>query len=185
MSSCAATRRASSTSAALQHPESDSPPHSFSVTPVTSCPASRKSAAATEESTPPLIATSTRVAAVIAGDANRAVAGALAPGVAVPEGAGHPFEGPGGETAAKRSEASGLVAPPHPRHAQRLGHADGSGHVGGPGAQPPLLSAPLDQRLDRNVAPAHQRADALGPAELVRRHRDEAPAGGRLGAAPP
>ncbi len=60
MPSCAATRRASSTSETLQHPESDSPPQSFSVTPVTSCPCSSSSAAATDESTPPLMATSTR-----------------------------------------------------------------------------------------------------------------------------
>src|SRR3989442_1450579 len=61
MPSCAATRRASSTSAALQHPESLSPPHNFSVTPVTSCPSAWSTAAATEESTPPLIITSTRL----------------------------------------------------------------------------------------------------------------------------
>src|SRR4249920_1817725 len=60
MPSCAATRRASSTSATLQQPESDSPPHSLRVTPVTSCPCSSRRAAATEESTPPLIATRTR-----------------------------------------------------------------------------------------------------------------------------
>src|SRR3954470_5018700 len=60
MPSCAATRRASSTSETLQHPESDSPPQSLSVTPVTSCPCSRSSAAATDESTPPLMATSSR-----------------------------------------------------------------------------------------------------------------------------
>src|SRR4051795_9453344 len=59
MSSCAATRRASSTSPTLQQPESDSPPQSLSVTPTTSWPASRSSAAATDESTPPLIATNT------------------------------------------------------------------------------------------------------------------------------
>src|SRR5258705_9387566 len=59
MSSCAATRRASSTSLTLQQPLSLSPPHNLSVTPVTSCPWSRKSAAATDESTPPLIMTST------------------------------------------------------------------------------------------------------------------------------
>src|ERR1700677_2072211 len=54
-----ATRRASSTSATEQHPESDAPPQSLSVAPVTSWPASIKRAAATEESTPPLIATRT------------------------------------------------------------------------------------------------------------------------------
>ncbi len=60
MSSWAATRRASSTSETLQQPESDSPPQSLRVTPVTSWPASVSSAAATDESTPPLMATSTR-----------------------------------------------------------------------------------------------------------------------------
>src|SRR5436309_2498005 len=63
MPSWAATRRASSTSATLQQPESDSPPHSLSVTPVTSWPAARSRAAATDESTPPLMATSTRTSA--------------------------------------------------------------------------------------------------------------------------
>src|SRR5262245_50832929 len=62
MPSCAATRRASSTSLTLQQPESDSPPQSLSVTPVTSWPCSSSNAAATDESTPPLIATSTRSA---------------------------------------------------------------------------------------------------------------------------
>ena len=61
MPSCAATRRASSTSAALQHPESLSPPHSLSVTPVTSWPSACSTAAATDESTPPLIITRTRL----------------------------------------------------------------------------------------------------------------------------
>ncbi len=56
MPSRSATRRASSTSATEQQPESLSPPHNFIVTPVTSCPASSRSAAATEESTPPDIA---------------------------------------------------------------------------------------------------------------------------------
>src|SRR5687767_15519578 len=59
MPSWAATRRASSTSATLQHPESDSPPHSLRVTPVTSWPEATSRAAATDESTPPLMATST------------------------------------------------------------------------------------------------------------------------------
>src|SRR4051794_34699217 len=59
MPNCWATRRASSTSDTLQHPVSLSPPHSRMVTPTTSCPCSTRSAAATEESTPPLIATIT------------------------------------------------------------------------------------------------------------------------------
>ena len=57
MSSCWATRRASSTSDTLQQPVSLSPPHSRIVTPTTSWPSRRSSAAATDESTPPLIAT--------------------------------------------------------------------------------------------------------------------------------
>ena len=56
MSSCCATRRASSTSDTEQHPVSESPPHSFMVTPTTSWPCSLSRSAATEESTPPLIA---------------------------------------------------------------------------------------------------------------------------------
>ena len=54
MSSCCATRRASSTSAIEQHPVSLSPPQSRIVMPTTSWPASINSAAATDESTPPL-----------------------------------------------------------------------------------------------------------------------------------
>ena len=54
-----ATHRASSTSATEQQPESDSPPHSLSVAPTTSWPASQRRAAATDESTPPDIATRT------------------------------------------------------------------------------------------------------------------------------
>ena len=59
MSSCWATRRASSTSDTLQQPVSLSPPHSRIVTPTTSWPSPASSAAATDESTPPLIATIT------------------------------------------------------------------------------------------------------------------------------
>ena len=59
MSSCWATRRASSTSATLQQPVSLSPPHRRIVTPTTSCPSRASSAAATDESTPPLMATIT------------------------------------------------------------------------------------------------------------------------------
>src|SRR5271156_60799 len=59
MPSTWATRRASSTSATEQHPESEAPPQSLSVAPTTSWPTSIKSPAATEESTPPLIATRT------------------------------------------------------------------------------------------------------------------------------
>src|SRR5688572_20433629 len=59
MPSCCATRRASSTSATEQQPESLDPPHSFIVAPTTSWPSSCSSAAATDESTPPDIATST------------------------------------------------------------------------------------------------------------------------------
>ena len=59
MPSCWATRRASSTSATLQQPVSLSPPHSRIVTPTTSWPSRASSAAATDESTPPLMATST------------------------------------------------------------------------------------------------------------------------------
>src|SRR5512138_3390835 len=62
MSSCWATRRASSTSLTLQQPVSLSPPHSFIVTPTTSWPCSSSSAPATDESTPPLIANITRIA---------------------------------------------------------------------------------------------------------------------------
>ena len=53
-------RRASSTSATEQQPVSLGPPHSFIVAPTTSHPSSRSSAAATDESTPPDMATSTR-----------------------------------------------------------------------------------------------------------------------------
>src|SRR5664279_2770567 len=64
--SWSATRRASSTSATEQQPESDAPPHSFRVAPTTwsrpYCSAAR--AAATEESTPPDMATSTRIPSV-------------------------------------------------------------------------------------------------------------------------
>ena len=59
MSSCWATRRASSTSATEQQPVSLSPPHRRIVTPTTWWPARTSSAAATDESTPPLSATST------------------------------------------------------------------------------------------------------------------------------
>src|ERR1700733_1130206 len=61
MPSCWATRRASSTSATEQDPESEAPPHSLSVAPGTSWPCSTRRAAATEESTPPDIATRTRM----------------------------------------------------------------------------------------------------------------------------
>src|ERR1035438_10731555 len=59
MPSIWATRRASSTSATEQQPESESPPQSFSVAPTTSWPCSIKRPAATDESTPPLMATRT------------------------------------------------------------------------------------------------------------------------------
>ncbi len=61
MSSCRATRRASSTSATEQQPLSEGPPHSLSVAPTTSWPASARMAAATEESTPPDMATRIRI----------------------------------------------------------------------------------------------------------------------------
>src|SRR5215831_7035552 len=64
MPSCSATRRASSTSATEQQPESDSPPQSLRVVPTTSWPCSTSSAAATEESTPPDMATMTRTGPV-------------------------------------------------------------------------------------------------------------------------
>src|SRR5580658_4738164 len=64
MPSCWATRRASSTSDTEQQPESDGPPQSLSVAPTTSCPDSTSNAAATDESTPPDMATSTRTIAV-------------------------------------------------------------------------------------------------------------------------
>src|ERR1017187_1824997 len=64
MPSCCATRRASSTSATEQQPESDCPPQSLSVAPTTSCPRSTRRAAATEESTPPDMATNTRTGPV-------------------------------------------------------------------------------------------------------------------------
>src|ERR1019366_260456 len=64
--SWSAPRRASSTSATEQQPESEAPPHSLSVAPTTwsrpYCSATR--AAATEESTPPDRATSTRIPSV-------------------------------------------------------------------------------------------------------------------------
>ena len=50
--SCWATRRASSTSATEQQPESDGPPQSFIVAPTTSWPSCSIRAAATDESTP-------------------------------------------------------------------------------------------------------------------------------------
>ena len=53
--------RASSTSATEQHPESDGPPHSFIVAPTTSWPSWSIKAAATDESTPPDMATRTRI----------------------------------------------------------------------------------------------------------------------------
>src|ERR1035441_10867053 len=59
MPSIWATRRASSTSATEQQPESESPPQSFSVAPTTSWPCSIKRPAATDQSTPPLMATRT------------------------------------------------------------------------------------------------------------------------------
>src|SRR5437016_11071297 len=64
MPSCWATRLASSTSATEQQPESLGPPQSFMVAPTTSWPASRRSAAATDESTPPDMATSTCTSAL-------------------------------------------------------------------------------------------------------------------------
>ena len=57
MPSCCATRRASSTSATQQQPVSLSPPHSRIVTPTTSWPCVEQQRGATDESTPPLIAT--------------------------------------------------------------------------------------------------------------------------------
>ena len=65
MSSCWATRRASSTSDTLQQPVSLSPPHSRIVTPTTSWPSRASSAAATDESTPPLMATITFMTGVM------------------------------------------------------------------------------------------------------------------------
>ena len=64
MSSCWATRRASSTSDTLQQPVSLSPPHSRIVTPTTSWPSRAAARPATDESTPPLIATITRIAPI-------------------------------------------------------------------------------------------------------------------------
>ena len=57
-----AARRASSTSDTLQQPVSLSPPQSRIVTPTMSWPSRASSAAATDESTPPLIATMTLMA---------------------------------------------------------------------------------------------------------------------------
>ena len=66
---CWATRLASSTSLTEQQPVSLSPPHKRMVTPTTSWPSRRSSAAATDESTPPDIATSTFIdTKTIAGD---------------------------------------------------------------------------------------------------------------------
>ena len=73
MPSCWATRRASSTSDTEQQPVSLSPPHSFIVTPTTSWPARCSSNAATDESTPPLMAhiTFTTTLAIDAGAIRR------------------------------------------------------------------------------------------------------------------
>ncbi len=60
MPSALAALLASSTSETEQQPESDSPPHSLRVTPTTSLFDSQARAAATDESTPPDIATMTR-----------------------------------------------------------------------------------------------------------------------------
>src|ERR1700730_15867631 len=68
MSSLSATRRASSTAPSAQHASSrwtagmlGSSGHTFSVTPITSCPACLRRAAVTELSTPPDMPTITRV----------------------------------------------------------------------------------------------------------------------------
>src|SRR5262245_55242765 len=71
MPSVAATRRASSTASVPQHDPKRAEAsaaschgHTRIVTPTTSWPASRSSAAATEESTPPLIPTTMRSAGI-------------------------------------------------------------------------------------------------------------------------
>src|SRR5579875_116244 len=129
-----ATRRASATSASEQHPESDSPPHSFKVAPTTSWPSSSRRAAATEESTPPDMATSTRTGSV-----------SQAPGAQLRDGTGNGLEGVvdllgptgGAEAEAQcaaclaRREADGrehvalLVRPARARRADRGGDAPG------------------------------------------------------------
>src|SRR5688572_13272353 len=121
MPSWAATRRASSTSDTLQQPESDSPPHSLSVTPVTSCPSARRRAAATDESTPPLMATSTRISAPSSRSARSR----------------HPASGaPGQPVHTGRDHGDGLVdlglggGPPEGEPHRRTGEFDGQAHGG-------------------------------------------------------
>src|SRR5438105_10274218 len=119
MPSWAATRRASSTSATLQQPESDSPPHSLRVTPVTLCPSARRRAAATDESTPPLMATSTRIGLIRAG--------ALAPGGDPPGPPGQPLD-PGGDDGYGFVDL-GLGGGPADRQAhRRAGQVDREAH---------------------------------------------------------
>ena len=83
MSSCWATRRASSTSAIEQQPVSLAPPHSRIVSPTTSWPACSSSSAATDESTPPLIAQSTFIGCVALRRPPRRVARSMSAAVVV------------------------------------------------------------------------------------------------------
>src|SRR5260370_962876 len=168
MPSWAATRRASSTSATLQQPESDSPPHSLSVTPATSWPSARSRAAATDEATPPLMATSTPTAS-----APLPYSGAKA--------AGQRGGAAGGQPGARGRNPGALLGPPGDGGGEGGGHADDAGHVMRAGAKIALLAAAVDDRHEAGRRPHDQGPDALGPAELVGRDGDEGGIGRRRG----
>ena len=59
------------------------------------------------------------------------------------------------------------------RDAQRRGHGHDAGDVVGAAAALALLAAAEEQRLERHAVAHHERADTLGPAELVGADRDE------------
>ena len=189
MPSCWATRRASSTSATEQQPESEGPPHSLSVAPTTSWPRSARSAAATEESTPPDMATSTRIR-ILSGRAT--LNGPDPPSTRPRHGPRHHRQGPvdvgvgGGAAEGEPHGARGLGGPdaPWPRstwlgssaplaHAEPGRGADARRRRGGRGA-------PLVRR--RRCAGGSARAGRRGRAGRLstapgRRPRDRRPGG--------
>src|ERR1700678_975764 len=139
MPSCWATRRASSTSATEQHPESDGPPHSLRVAPTTSWPSSTRSAAATEESTPPDIATSTRMRPVCHPDVPPDLTGHDFSGAATQRG-DHPRHdgqgavdvGPGGVVPQREADGPARQVVGHPHGGQHVARLEGATGARGP-----------------------------------------------------
>ena len=72
---------------------------------------------------------------------------------------------------ARAARAAARARPPRSRAASSAAsaEADDAGQVLGAAAAAVLVGAAAEQRLERRVAPHHQRADALRAAELVRR----------------